>query len=61
MDSGLHRRVSLSELTLPGGYGLEGSPGWLQHKEGQAGNLTEVFGDRLDGEVRPAAKRNEWQ
>jgi hypothetical protein len=28
-------------------------------QRGQAGNLTEVFGDRLDGEVRPATKRNE--
>jgi hypothetical protein len=61
MDSGLRWRVTLSELTLPCGFGLEGSLGWLQHKEGQVGNLTEVFGDRLNGEVRPAAKRNEWQ
>jgi hypothetical protein len=48
------------ELTLPGVSGHEGSSGWLQHKEGQAGNLTEIFGDRLDGEVRPVTKRNEW-
>jgi hypothetical protein len=53
--------VSSSEVTLPGGSGHEDSPGWLQHKEGQAGNLTEVSGDRLDGEVRPATKRNEQQ
>ncbi len=25
-----------------GGSGHEGSPGWLQHKEGQVGNLTGV-------------------
>jgi hypothetical protein len=42
---------------LPGGSGHEGLPGRLQHKEGQAGNLTEVFGDRLNGEVRPVIKR----
>jgi hypothetical protein len=53
--------VSSSELTLLGSSGHEGSPGWLEHKEGQAGNLTKVFGDRLDGEVRPATKRNERQ
>jgi hypothetical protein len=58
VDSGLRLRVSSPELTLSGGSGHEGSPGWLQHEEGQAGNLTEVFGDRLDGEVRPATKRN---
>jgi hypothetical protein len=58
VDSDLHRRVSSSELTLPGSSGHEGSPGWLQRKEGQARNLTEVFGDRLDGEVRLATKRN---
>jgi hypothetical protein len=44
---------------LPGGFGHEGSPRWLQYKEGQAGNLTEVFGDWLDDEIRPATKRNE--
>jgi hypothetical protein len=44
---------------LPGGSGHEGSLGWIQHKDGQARNLTEVFGDRLDGEVRLATKRNE--
>jgi hypothetical protein len=53
--------VSSSELTLPGGSGHEGSLGWLQHKEGQAGNLIEFFGDQLDGEVRPVIKRNERQ
>jgi hypothetical protein len=46
VDLGLRRRVSSSELTFLGGSGQEGSPGWLQHKEGQAGNLTEVFGNR---------------
>jgi hypothetical protein len=51
--------VNSLELTLPGGSGHEGSPGWLQHKEGQAENLTEVFRNRLDGEVRPTTKRNE--
>jgi hypothetical protein len=60
VDSGLRRRVSSPELTLPDVSGHEGSPGWLQHEEGQAGILTEVFGDWLDGEVRPATKRNEW-
>jgi hypothetical protein len=59
VDSGLRRQLSSSELTLPGGSGHEGSLGWFQHKEGQAGNLTEVFSDGLDGEVRPATKRNE--
>jgi hypothetical protein len=53
--------VNSLELTLPGDSGHEGSPGWLQHKEGQAENLTEVFGNRLDGEVRPTTKRNEWR
>jgi hypothetical protein len=43
-----------------GGSDHEGSLGWLQHEEGQAGNLTEDFGDWLDDEVRPTTKRNEW-
>jgi hypothetical protein len=59
VDSGLRRLVSSPELTLPGDSNHEGSPGWLQHEEGQVGNLTEAFGDRLDSVVRPATKRNE--
>jgi hypothetical protein len=47
VDSGSRRRVS--------------SPGWVQPKEGQAGNLTLVSYSRLDGERRPAAKRSKRQ
>jgi hypothetical protein len=57
--SRVHRGLRLTPASeLPGGSGHEGSSGWLQHEVGQAGNLTEVFGDRLNGEVRPATKRN---
>jgi hypothetical protein len=50
--------VKSLELTLLDGSGHEGSPGWLQNKEGQAGNLTGVSYDWLEGERRPAAKRS---
>jgi hypothetical protein len=55
VDPGSRRRVRSPELTLPGGFSNVGSPGWLQHEEGQAGNLTEGFTVRLIDRVMPAA------
>jgi hypothetical protein len=47
----------LTEITFSGGFGHGGSPGWLQHEEGQTGNLTVGFNGGGATWIGPAMRR----
>jgi hypothetical protein len=56
MDSGQHRRLSPSELMLPGGSGQEGCPRMHREVEGVAEVLTDHAIGQWSYGIRPTAK-----